>query len=255
MAKWKIFVDESCNSGQHQHMVFGGVIIRSDLIPECDGSIAKWRENGGFDRSEFKWTKIASGNCDRYKTFVSGFLTLANSEDTSFRCTVFDQTQLNFKMHFDGSTESGYYMLMYQFLLHCFLRNMKQDDHVNVYLDQRSTGYDLDGLLRILNLGLTKLKNWLFHSSVVRSVEYRNSAHCNFIQLADVFSGAVACENNDAADTLSTRGYCKQEVIDLIKKKADVASLCTNTPFGRLDFKIWKYKPSGKAVGRPSDKK
>ena len=201
MKDWIVYVDESYTDNDQRCMAFGGVMLTVEESHSLKASIAKWRLRKGIGSTEIKWTKVTPNRLWRFKEFARGALHHVRAGRMAFRCAVFDKRSLNFRKYYDSDKEQGYYMLMYQFLLNCFVKAVGENDRMFVYMDQRHTPYALGDLVDILNAGIARKTGWR-SVKIVRTVEPRDSKTCDFIQMADLLAGAVASQNNDKIDLL-----------------------------------------------------
>jgi hypothetical protein len=113
-----------------------------------------------------------------------------------------------------------------------------------VYLDYRTSKYELDDLRTVLNNGISKkLSKGLNAVSIqpFRAVEPRNSKSSEIIQLNDIILGAIGYHKN-GYHLLSGSSKAKIELSNYIAQKAGLTGLSDNTRYGQSRFAIWNFQ-------------
>jgi len=232
-----IYCDESRQT-KHRYMMFGGIIVRYNDIPLLESTIKNWRENAKM-YAELKWTKVSKGKLDNYKSLVDLFFSLASENRLAFKSVVFDTSQIDYKRHFGGDKELGFYTFMYEFLLHQFGKYAVSDAHrLLVFLDERSSNYSLSTLRSLLNEGICK--DYGRTVNVVRSIEPLDSHKSDFLQLADILMGAIGYHYN-GCHLEPNASAAKKELANHIAGKLSIRELTQEMLSGREDFEIWQY--------------
>lgn len=220
-------------------MVYGAITLSADNAKLFDAEIDQWRCDTNM-RREMKWTKAKAQKLEEYKSFVDLFFDRQKVHRLRFKAIVFDTTHID-ENYNEGGYEIGFYKFYYHFLLHEFGYYARDDTHrLYVYLDQRSTRYNVRGLRLILDNGIKK-KNQLAIGGIVKTVEPLASERSNLLQMADVLMGGIGWEFNG----LGNRPEASPAKIALaahVAKRAKLRTLGNSTVRGKYDFKIWRWK-------------
>lgn len=228
--KYHIFCDESCLT--HRYACYGGIIIPDRNINIFNETIEKSRiEQNLF--AEIKWTKISDQYYSKYNELISTVSSLINKDLCHFRSMIVDTNTVNNKKFNNGDRELGIYKHFYCLLIHCFLKDMKNCDF-EIYIDSRTTSYDLNNLQTIINNTLK--------SSKVTSIKHIDSKKSNFIQINDLLLGSLSFHKNGQHLISGT----KKSKINISKNIATlflgVSYLGNCTDFLQKRFKIWNFK-------------
>ncbi|QDU31674.1 hypothetical protein ETAA8_68340 [Anatilimnocola aggregata] len=191
---FRVYCDES-RTVQDRFMVFGGIITSPECELKFTESIAAYRDLHSM-HAEMKWTKVSNQKIGEYAEYVNEFFRVCRRDLLHFRSVVFDTTQIDYDTYHDGSKETGFYKLYYQFLLHSFaVYAANNEDRIQVFFDQRQSKHSLEEFRNILNRGVRKRFNRSV--DIVSTVEPVRSHESELIQMADVLMGAVGYHQND----------------------------------------------------------
>lgn len=233
-----VFCDESRQT-QDRFMVFGGIMVRDARLTAMEEAISMWRDAQRM-HAELKWSKVSNQKAGEYESLVDLFFAFAGKSQLHFRSVVFDTSQIDYRAHHKNNRELGFYKFYYQFLLHCFCKQVSQcGGEIVVHLDERTTKYKLSILCNVLNNGIRKKYNE--KRRVVRNVQAVCSHDWGLMQIADVLMGAIGHQNNDCQLRPSAR-RAKIELADYIARKAKLLSLRDDTPWSMKHFGIWRFR-------------
>jgi hypothetical protein len=218
-------------------MIFGGIITSAKNVELFNRSMELYR-NAHNLHAELKWGKVSAGKLKEYKALID--LYFSCSRGFHFKSIIIDTYQIDHNKFNQGDKELGFYKFMYQFLLHSFGRYARNEDKYLVYLDQRNTSYPLLQLKLILNRGLKK-KYLQIRSDVVRNIQPIDSKKSELLQVADILMGAIGYQKN-GCHTRTNASKAKVSLAEYISQKANILSLCQNTPYSKKDFCIWNFR-------------
>jgi hypothetical protein len=237
MADLDVCCDDSCN--EHcRYMVYAGVMLPRELATTVGDNIGRWREAKRLT-GEIKWAKTTPHKLERFKTFASGSMRYINSGRIRFGAAIFDRHD---RKLFRGSTrEERWENLAFDFLLNCFAMRTTQNDRVWIYPDQGMLKCNSERLCEKLNAGIAFRKGWR-GVDVIRAIKPRQSESCHFVQMVDLFAGAIGASNNINHDLSSRRGMAKENLLQHVRSltNGDLKhGSITQHPF----FNVWSYVP------------
>ena len=187
--------------------------------------------------AELKWTKVSNQKLVQYQALVELYFKF--SAVARFRAIVVDTREFDHRRYNKGDTELGFYKLMYQFLLHSFGRELRQDDRCIVYVDERTTSrYKLSTLASVLNNGMRK--KYGFTHEPVRNIQPLDSKREDFIQIADILMGAIGYHMNGGHLQPGAR-QAKIALAECIAHEAGLGNLAVPTPRWVQNFSIWHF--------------
>ncbi len=169
---------------------------------------------------EIKWRKLAPTNLLFYKALIDWFI---NSK-IQFRLVRIDTASLDLDFWHHRDPELGFYKFYYQCLKHILVENCEY----RIFTDYKT------------NRDKTRLKSLKFFlnfysAGYVRDLQAIASRDSLFIQLADLFTGAVIASHNDNVTSIA-----KQEFCDYLSKKLGKSNLIyCSTRFNDPKFNIF----------------
>jgi hypothetical protein len=213
--QFDIYCDESCT--RDRFMVYGGLVLPTRDVQKFNDLMREWRvkHNVAAD-SELAWESVANHKLSTYKSLIDfymqkrwrdGFMNLK-----AMICDRQSQDYVAFiRFNHKISDDLGYYKLYQVFLRHKLGPYARDNDYsLAVYLDERSTNYDLAQLKEFLNLGIRKRQPFV-HRDVVETIDTRISHETEALQLADVLMGAIGWAMNDK-DKEPNANYAKTQL-------------------------------------------
>lgn len=226
---YKIYCDETWiedpPKGKPNHFVFYGVMIEEKYEREIREKLDEFKKKRGLFKDglgfvEVKWKKIEDeyknsnkpGRTNRYEEFLAIFFSFLKKKQITFAClhlekAEYDRIKFPFNEKQPDSKHNFFFMLYYQFLYHCFIKNQVKQNNCEVLIDNRNVGgpnseYDLNKLCNILNRKLhidispkeqlplsEELQRELFIS--ISKVELVDSKQEVFIQMSDLCGGCL----------------------------------------------------------------
>lgn len=133
---------------------------------------------------EIKWNKISPAREDFYKKVVDYFF--SKGDDLRFRCIVVDKNKVDLMRYHQADAELSFYKFYYQLLHHWIL----DFNAYSIYLDTKT--YRVKDRISVLRNCLRNANL----SSEIKNVQALPSHELVFIQLTDLFVGAVSASFN-----------------------------------------------------------
>jgi hypothetical protein len=143
-------------------------------------------------RGEMKWVKVSNRKLSAYLRAVDLFFLPKFAAGPHFHSLIVDTHKVNHRRYNQGSREIGFSKEIYQ-LARKFGR-LYGDALFHIYPDHRTTDQLPENVRTMLNLGIRKSgdqRDWPY-----RRMQFRHSHQTPLIQLADIFSGALAYQIN-----------------------------------------------------------
>lgn len=219
---YKVYCDETWKDKSRDivspYYVFHGVLVKGENYKAILESILSFRRDRGLNE-ELKWTKVAAefknagnrSNRSRYEEYLERiFFDNLGRKKISFGVMYLEKSEYHrvektFTLERACSKHEFFFMLYFQFLTHCFIKNQVKNQPVEIFIDGRNLGkqgseYDLNKLRTTLNYKSETLQRWRSQPefadqwltkirSAIQSVELLDSSGNHFIQLADVVAG------------------------------------------------------------------
>lgn len=208
-------------------------MFSDNYLHEFESMISKYRKTVCW-QSEFKWERINQRTINLCKGFIDLFFD--NQKDVYYKSLVVDNHTVDKKW---DDPETRFYKWFYHLLCFSFGKYVEFRNRFIVVLDNRETKYKLPKLHEILNFGMCKE-----HSCApnrIRSLEVDDSKENQFIQIADVLSGAIGYELNNCHKKKDASIY-KKEMMVYIMERAGLKTFWKNTPPYAHSFSIWHLK-------------
>jgi len=197
--RYIIYCDESDDKGVFYSNFYGGAILAAKDKGDIEKELTK-AKGEGFERSEFKWTKITPHNEERYVNFIDKIFDLLEKGKIKLRI-MFTQNINHTNIEYEVGNK--YFILYYHFIKHAFgLRycNSGIDDiDISVYLDDvPNSREEFDNFRHYLS-SLSEYP--IFHSNnimIAKSeiTDVRSHDHV-ILQAVDVILGSIQFRLND----------------------------------------------------------
>lgn len=227
----EVYIDESSHSN-HRYLVIGGIISEIGEARIADSKIAKARLPE-LPSGILKWTKVSRTKLPAYKRAVDCFFDIQSTTTLDFHSVVIDTTKQNHKIHNLGSRDIGFNKEVYQLAMK-FGRLYQALLHI--YPDRRTTSQSTHDLRLMLNRGIKKHRNdtrdWPF-----RRLQFREPEDSQLLQLADVFSGALAWKLN-GHENKPNASPAKTKLANHILERAKITDVFKDTSVAGK-FTIW----------------
>lgn len=169
---------------------------------------------------ELKWTNVHSATYKVYAELVDWFF----MNDLEFRAVVVDKSQIDEKRA-DYSFNDFYFRMYFQ-LLHT---KVDFQNRYNVFLDIKDT---------CSGEKLEKMKKIMSYNSSIGTLQFIPSRESVFIQLADVFMGAINYNLRIQKGDVKGNVIAKLKLIEKIKRHSNI-SLNTTAPLSRNKFNLF----------------
>lgn len=202
MSDYKIFCDESNHllNDSSNIMVNGALQIDESDVIEANLYIKKLRHEHNY-HTEIKWTKLIKKQLPFYKAIIDYFF---NNPHMNFKATlVVNKSNANHERY--GRNHDQFYYVVYYYTLRDLL---KKDGHHKIYFDYKDTlgGMRVKKLKEVLNNdGYSKIEFTIIHSY-----------EAQFIQVADLFIGAIGYKNRD---DIEKNSEVKCAIVDYLDEK------------------------------------
>jgi hypothetical protein len=181
-----IYCDESRYTNPfEQYFLIGCVALQRDQKSLIESRFKKARRESGFN-PELKWSNVTEAKLP----YLNNILQIFFTSEMSFRCIIIDKSKL--KSHtnrISRSEELSFYKFYY-----LLLKGMLRSQHgYYIFLDQRTKTYDkrIGDLQKYLKNALVKVNEGDYEQDYLRQIQEVKSSESIFIQIADLFMGAV----------------------------------------------------------------
>lgn len=226
----EVYIDESSQNG-HRYLVLGGIIaetndsltiserVRLARLPELPGKAIKWR-------------KVSRAMLPVYKRAVDVFFDTTDCT-LHFHSLYVDTTKQKHHIYNQSSRDVGFNKELYQLSMKF---GRLYGALLHIYPDRRTTQQSTDELRLMLNRGIAKRYNdtrdWPF-----RRVQFREPEESQLLQLADIFSGAIAWQLNGHGKLPGASPW-KSDLSAYILARAGIRDVVLGTNM-RRKFTIW----------------
>lgn len=225
-----VYCDESCHleNDNSPVMVLGSIWAPHNKIKTITSDIRNIKEKHGFSRNfEFKWTQISPSKIKFYLDIVKYFF---ENPNLHFRAIVAYKQKLYYDKY---DFEEMYYIIYYYLLVNI----ISKDTTFNIYIDIKSKkrgGIKSCELHRILS---RKMHDFSF-SQIIKRLQIIDSKESELLQLADLFSGALAYLNRDLPSN-SAKGEVVKKISIISRTNLKINTLPSEKKFNVL---YWKGK-------------
>ena len=218
---YNIYCDESThleNDGQ-PYMIYGYVSIPYNEMGLAKKQIREIKQKHGYE-GELKWTNISDKTFALYNEIMDYFF----MTNMKFRAVIVDKSEID-NTRAEYSYNDFYFRMYYQLLHH----QMDMDSTYNVYFDIKDT---------CSQRKLHKLAEILKYNSAIRDFNFVKSHQVHFIQLADIFMGAINYHLRIQRGTIEGKVRAKRLIVEKIKRQTNLSLLCT-TPLKNKKFNLF----------------
>jgi hypothetical protein len=228
---WDGYIDES-SQNNHRYFVLGAIILPKTLVDQICVQIATARLPE-LPAGEMKWGKVSATKLPAYKRVVDLFFDRARGNTWHFHSLVVDTTKVDHAMFNLGSRDIGFNKEIFQ-LARKFGR-VYPTLLFHVYPDRRTTTQPTEELRLMLNRHIRKdgdTRDWPY-----RRLQFRDSKATPLLQLADIFSGAIAFQLNEHHKSPGA-SPAKMALASHILQKAGIGDPACDTSIAGK-FTIW----------------
>lgn len=232
------YIDESCHL-EHDGfpvMCIGYIKVPGNRIEELKQGIKAIKREFGI-LHEIKWNTISNTHVDMYKRLVDYFF----DTEMEFRCVLVKyKDRLDNQSFNNGEHDNFYYKMIYNLLVNPYV-NPSLMNNYRIFLDIKDTRgrAKLDKVQEVF-------QNKFHGNSPFKSFQHIRSHESQFIQLADLFIGAVTYKSREL-HLLEKGSLAKKELINYIEIKAGY-SLDEGTEPGETKFNIFDHQPRKRNV-------
>lgn len=235
--QYNVYCDESSiENKENQYMIIGAIFLKRQKRDELKGKIKALLDQYNY-RGEIKWTKLTKRLLPLYQDLIDLFFDYSD-EDFKYHCIRINRNDVRYDLYHNNDQEEGFYKFYYQLLKNKFLN----DCEYYVFLDYKPT--KRKNRIKILEhyLKYRILSN--YSNSKIRHIQAYQSKENYFIQLADLFSGAVGHSNNQ-----KNGSAIKREFINYLSSRLDRRDLSYCTPPFEKKFNIFCIDLKGERNG------
>lgn len=233
MRDYNIYCDESSVDGDklHRYFVIGALIFPRIYKNAYLKKINLSRKEHVI--KEIKWSKLSQSSFKLSKSFVDFLLT---SPDVAFYAIVVDKTKINYEFYHEGSKELAFYKFYYTLLKN----KIRSGNRYYIYLDKKPVA--VQNRVGVLKNFLTGFIKSFRQDCVIKHLQEYPSEENIFIQISDIFTGAVASSFNFQNKGKSSP---KLQLIKYIETKIR-RKLNTKTAYTENKFNVFVWNPKNK---------
>lgn len=227
--EFRIYSDESSHLGNDAYMAIGAIWCNKNEVRNFSDKIKMIKFKHDIpEKVEIKWAKISGAKENYYRDLVKTFF---GEEGINFRVVVIPTEGLKHDL-FDQTEDDFYYKTQYMMLKNIVSKlcyGEKKD--IRIFLDYKDSWSDTRS--KKLADYLSKTKIFAGNTFSCQPVRSEQSL---MIQMADLFTGAVASANNYP----NKKVLAKRNIINLIEEYAE-QKLTGKTPYGIDKFNIFRW--------------
>lgn len=210
---YNIYCDESSIENQdNQFMLIGALFMERNKRNEIRDRIKNLRKKYNY-YGEIKWNKTSTKLLKFYQEIIDLFFSYSANE-FQFHCIKVDRLKVKYNIYHNNDKEEGFYKFYYQLLKNKF----SKDCQYYIFLDYKPTG--LKNRVKTLEHYL-KYRIANYSKSKIKKIQEYPSQNNVFIQIADLFVGAVNHDNNIS----DSKSKAKQNFIQYLSAKAGKENL------------------------------
>lgn len=207
MEVYNIYCDESSiENKENRYMIIGALFMEREKRDELREKINNFKKEYNY-KGEIKWNKISKKMLPFYKKIIDLFFDYPN-EILQFHCIKIDRNQIKYDVYHHNNPEEGFYKFYYQL----FKNKFKNNHEYYIFLDYKPT--KLKDRVSILEYYLKYRIATQRPNAKIKHVQAYSSKENIFIQLADLFCGAVGHSNN-----IDNGSHFKKEIIEYLAKR------------------------------------
>ena len=236
--KYNIYCDESCwMQFDDTHVIaWGALWCPYEKVVGFHEDLRAIKKNHGLSKDfEVKWKKVSPGKVEFYSEIINYFF---KQDDLFFRGLLVPDKSILDHESFRQTHNEWYYKMYFDLLKVIINPNNRSNSCFNIYFDYKDTWQA--NRLRELN---TVLINYLGNAkaNIINNFHSVDSDEVGLIQLADIFTGAIAYTNRDLKTS--------DAKLQLIKSIQDLStlSLRNTTPQGSTKFNLLVWQPNNRA--------
>jgi uncharacterized protein YktA (UPF0223 family) len=232
MSHYRIYIDESCHLEHDRSdvMAIGYIKANIDHIESLKNGIKDIKKKHGV-LHELKWNTISNTKVSMYKELIDFFF----ENPIDFRCLLVKyKKRLNHDAFNMGDHDNFYYKMVY-YLLSNDRINPKTDEY-HVFLDIKDT----KGKQK-LNKIQEVFRNKDHGSTAFKSFQHIRSHEVQFIQLADIFIGAITYKAR-GLHLIEGGSVAKKDIVRYIEQRSGYV-IDEGTEPWETKFNIFDHQP------------
>jgi hypothetical protein len=235
----EIYGDESMDRGPYD--ILGALWLRATDAAELRSDITRAREASGAENpyTEIKWNRCSGKKPNRlFLNVMDIALARIQSGRAKFKCMVIERALVDNKAWNAGDVELGFFKAWHTLLRSRIIPGLVY--HVRLDARQLQKAERLGDLKNVLN-ACARADHGIDHRAFA-SVESRDSAADDLVQVVDVLTGAVGFHysRGDLVDGASRR---KVEMAAHIAGRIGARNLRFASGRSEQSFNIWRWKP------------
>lgn len=210
MSKFNFYIDESCHIEHDLSnvMCIGYMKVAESEMLKIKEEIKAIKASHGI-LHELKWNTISNTKLDMYKELIDHFF----ASTIDFRCVLVKyKNKLNHVEYNQGSHDVFYDKMVFYLLANVWLN--PSSDEFRVFLDIKDTK-GREKLNKIDEIFTNKYHN----NSPFKTFQHIHSHESQFIQLVDIFIGAVTYKARGLCD-IESGSPAKKELVRYIEEKS-----------------------------------
>ncbi|MBR0300721.1 MAG: DUF3800 domain-containing protein [Bacteroidales bacterium] len=231
------YIDESCHL-EHDNspiMCVGAIKVPDESIVQYKEDIKAIKRKYGI-LHEIKWNTISNTHVDMYKELIDYFF----SSRMDFRCVLVSyKDRLDNASFNHGDHDNFYYKMIYFLLYNPYAYDYSGLTQYRVFLDIKDTRgrHKLDKIHQVFD-------NKFLGKSPFLQFQHIRSHESQFIQLTDLFIGAIAYKSRSMGDEPNA-SPAKKEIINYLEAKSGY-TLNEGTEPSEHKFNIFNHQPRKK---------
>lgn len=228
--KYNLYIDESCHLQYDNSEVLcvGGIVVPNNKILEYKNYIKSLKRKYGI-LHELKWNTISATHIDLYKELISFFF----SSELAFRCILIKNKSNISAQTLNRKEYNDFYFSVVEKLIRFSVQhNGGKDNDFKVYLDLKDS-HGVRKMRAIENILHQRLNN----GNEVSHLQNIRSHESVFIQLADLFIGAVAYKSRKLKGS-----NAKLQIVRCIEILSGY-EIDEGTEPGDIKFSIYDFQP------------
>lgn len=229
--KINIYLDESSIDNQnHKYMIIGGLFVARNKVIDIKKKILEIRKKHNF-YNEIKWVKVDKQKELFLKELIDYLLQL--SEDIlSFHCIVVNKERIDYSKYHKSDKELAFYKFMY------ILLTKKIKDNSLYYIFPDFKPNKIKERVDNLHSFLDKYVYFYRINSSIKHIQSYDSKENIFIQISDLFSGAVGYQHNNQSTDTVKYNLCQHIANRIGKENLEIRSFPSEQKFNIFNIDL-----------------
>lgn len=227
--QFNIYCDESSIDGdkEHRYMVIGAFIIPR---AKKEDFLSKFKDiTSRHTLGEIKWTNISKSSLKASQQIADLFF---KNEYANYIAIVVDKNKIDFEFYHEGSKELAFYKFYYILLK----QKLHSGNKYYIYLDKKPVS--VQNRVGVLKSFLTGFIKGFRNDCIIKHLQEYPSHENKLIQVADLFTGAIASEFN-FGDKLNSN-FKKEFIFNLEKRLNRKLNVGTSRMEDKFNVFVWR---------------